>query len=79
MSGCLLLTLWFTACCPPSCPPLAPNVPAAWRSWGGNCTQFGQSLQVKGNTEIRTVTSPPISPNRLLGGRPFYFSALNSK
>jgi len=29
--------------------PLAHNVPAAWRSWGINCTQFGLSPPVKGH------------------------------
>ena len=52
---------------------LADNEAAAWRSWGGNCTQFGLTPTVKGLTEIRTVTSPPISPNRLLSAGIFPF------
>jgi len=38
---------------------IADNVPAAWRSWGGNCTQFGLSPAVKGHNEIRIITSAP--------------------
>ena len=34
MSGYLRITFWFTARCPPRCPPLAPNGMAAWRSGG---------------------------------------------
>ena len=55
---------------------LTGNVPAAWRSWGGNCTQFGLTPTVKGRTEIRTITSPPISPNRLLHAGLFSFYLL---
>jgi len=58
---------------PTSLPQISDNVPAAWRSWGVNCTQFELTPTVKGRTEIRTVTSPPISPNRLLDKVfPFY-------
>ena len=38
---------------------IAHNVPAAWRSWGGNCTQFGLSPAVNEHKKIRTITSPP--------------------
>jgi hypothetical protein len=61
--------------------PIAYNVPAAWRSWGSTAQKFGQSPTVKGQAEIRAITSTPISPNRLLsaGIFPFLFFTSFSK
>ena len=62
----LLIIFLFLLRLPTALPPLADNVPAAWRSWGFNPTPFGLSLTENRYTEVRTITSAPISPNRML-------------
>ena len=49
----ILLLVGYSSC------RIAYNVPAALRSWGVNCTQFGLSLTVLVPAAVWVVTPPP--------------------
>jgi hypothetical protein len=53
---------------PTALPLLADNVPAALRSWGGNCTPFGLSPTVNRNTAAWVITSTPNFAKPLVSG-----------
>ena len=52
---------------------LSAFVKAAWRSWGSTAHYSDNHRPFKDTTEIRIITSPPISPNRLLYAGIFSF------
>ena len=67
----LLIIFLFSLSLPTALPPLADNVPAAWRSWGVNCTQFGLSPPVKGHNRNSDYHFTPNFAKPLVRGSRF--------